>query len=165
MSAEIVVAKIGTPFGVRGWLHLQSYMESAEGILQFKQFIVANNTLEVELIRAHTANFVVKFAGIDDRDIAAKLVNSQVYAKKSQLPLLDTDEYYWDDLIGMRVNGIGGEYLGKVASCFATGANDVLVVKEGDKDHLIPFVLDEYISRVDITENIIETNWSSEALG
>jgi 16S rRNA processing protein RimM len=55
------------------------------------------------------------------------------------LPPPEPGEYYWVDLEGLRVVTLDGVELGTVASLFATGANDVMVV-QGERERLMPFV-------------------------
>jgi 16S rRNA processing protein RimM len=49
--------------------------------------------------------------------------------------------------------------LGRVAYLLATGANDVLVVQEGDREILVPFVTDKVILDVDWTKRVINVDW------
>ena len=74
---------------------------------------------------------------------------------------MDDDEYYWVDLEGMRVETLDGQALGTVSNLFATGANDVLVV-EGERRRLIPFVLDDVVTRVDRDKRTISVDWDPE---
>jgi 16S rRNA processing protein RimM len=51
--------------------------------------------------------------------------------------------------------------LGKVSHLVATGANDVLVVS-GERERLIPFVLDDYVKQVDFDAGRITVDWDPE---
>ena len=55
-----------------------------------------------------------------------------------------------------------GEELGKVKELFATGANDVLVVSSDEKEHLIPYVDEEFIIQVDLDAGKIVVRWDPE---
>ena len=68
--------------------------------------------------------------------------------KKTDFPKLDSDEYYWHQLIGLQVFTEGGRELGKVASLFSTKAHDVLVVSGAGREYLIP-VKEEMIKEID----------------
>jgi 16S rRNA processing protein RimM len=50
------------------------------------------------------------------------------------------DEYFWHELIGLRVYMDSGEFLGEVQNIFRTGGHDIYVVKDGEKEILIPAV-------------------------
>jgi 16S rRNA processing protein RimM len=42
-----------------------------------------------------------------------------------------------------------------------TGANDVLVV-QGNREHLVPFVQGQYVTRVDLESGEIEVDWDPD---
>ncbi len=52
--------------------------------------------------------------------------------------LEEEDTYYWVDLIGLSVFAVCGEYLGRIHSIFPTGSNDVFVVKDENREILVP---------------------------
>ena len=56
-----------------------------------------------------------------------------------------------------------GAALGKVETLMETGANDVLVVKQGVEESLIPFI-DAVIVKVDREAKCITVDWSGEYL-
>lgn len=93
--------------------------------------------------------------GVVDCGQAETLVGSALYIGKDKLPELESDTYYWFDLIGLSVFDAENAYLGKVESIFETGSNDVLVVKDRDRgpkhEVLIP-ALATVIESVDLKE-------------
>ena len=108
--------------------------------------------------RAHGKQIVAQLEGYSDRNQAELLRGLDIAVARSQLPAPQQGEYYWLDLIGLRVFTIGGVDLGIVDSLMETGANDVLVVN-GDKQRLIPFVVNEYIRQVDLKQGKIIVDW------
>ena len=104
---------------------------------------------------------MLKLDGIDDRDRAQELRGSEIALWRAQLPALGLDEYYWSDLEGLTVVSHEGVSLGVVERVFATGANDVLVVK-GERERLIPFLLDEVVLQVNLQTAQIEVDWDPE---
>ena len=54
-----------------------------------------------------------------------------------------------------------GESLGKVSEMIATGANDVMVV-EGDRQRLIPFLIDQTVIEVDLESGRIIVDWDAD---
>ncbi len=168
-SRLIVLGKVSAPLGLQGWSKITSYTEPPEGILEYKQWSVVKNgspkTLDVVRSKPHGKFIAVKFEGVDDRDSAALLTHSEVVVTREQLPEAD-DGFYWADLIGLKVNtlavnGQGAVPLGVVDSIMETGANDVLVVK-GDKERLVPWIEDEVIIDVNLSEGTITVDWDPE---
>jgi len=59
------------------------------------------------------------------------------------------------------VVNLEGHDFGTIKDMLATGANDVMVV-EGDRQRLIPFVMDHYVERVDLENGFVEVDWDAE---
>ena len=98
--------------------------------------------------------------------MADELKARQVFVDKSQLPSLESGDFYWNDLIGMQVKSSDGIFFGNVDSLMETGANDVLVVSPATgswdgRERLIPYVEGEIILKVDQNSNQITVNWQS----
>ncbi len=117
-------------------------------------------TLEVEG-RLHGRLVLAKLAGIESREAAAELIGNKIYIRPEQLPELAKGEYYWSDLIGMQVESVQAEMLGQVEDMMETGANDVMVVK-GDRQRLIPFVIDDIVREVDMAGRRIIVDWQAD---
>jgi len=64
----------------------------------------------------------------------------------ADLPPLEADEYYWQDILGMRVVSETGEDVGTIKEIVPTGSNDVYVVQKGAQEFLIPATKDVIMS-------------------
>ena len=82
-------------------------------------------------------------------------------APREALPLPAQDEYYWADLIGLAVVNMQDQSLGRVKSLIETGANEVLVVVDGERERLIPFV-EHVVKSVDVPGGIIRADWDGD---
>jgi 16S rRNA processing protein RimM len=93
---------------------------------------------------------------------AELLIGSEVFINKSDLPKLENDTYYWFDIIDLAVFTTDDKYIGRIESIIPTGSNDVFVVKDGDKEVLIPGIesvvlsidLNKKIMRVDLPDGL-----------
>ncbi|MDF7666700.1 ribosome maturation factor RimM [Orbaceae bacterium ESL0727] len=165
----IVVGKFGSSYGIRGWLRIFSFTESPETIFDYAPWYIQQmgiwREVVVESYKPHNQDMLVKLKGIDDRDAANTLTNSEVYVDSGNLPELSDGDFYWKDLIGCRVKTVNGYDLGQVTELLETGSNDVLVVKANLKDafgateRLIPFVEEQFIKKVDLSAKMIEVDW------
>lgn len=81
--------------------------------------------------------------------------------RRDQLPALSAGEYYWTDLQGLRVLTVDGVELGTVDHLFATGANDVLVVK-GERQRLIPFVKNQVVREIELEQGLVRVDWDAD---
>lgn len=83
---------------------------------------------------------VMTLVGCSPDEVAA-LKGKEILVPPGRARELEEDEYYWEDLIGMRVVGIGGEDLGEIRQIYQTGANDIYeVVNEAGAEILVPAV-------------------------
>ncbi len=166
----VVVGKIGAPYGVRGWVKIHSFTEPLDNLFTYPLLLEAPRqnwrAAVIEEYKMHGDGFVAKLSGVDDRDQAALITNLQLAIKREDLPELETDQYYFNDLLGLQVYNQANIELGQVVDFFATGANDVMVVRRtvGDKtkEYLIPFVLDMYITSIDLPNKKMQVDWDAE---
>lgn len=165
----VILGKLGSAYGIRGWLRVFSSTENVESIFDYQPWFIQQagqwTVLELESWKYHNQDLVIKIKGVDDRDAANILVNREIVVDESQLPSLDEGDYYWKDLVGCRVVTTSGYDLGKVIELMETGSNDVLVVKAnlkdafGAKERLIPFIDGQVINAVDLSAKVIEVDW------
>lgn len=167
----LIVGKIATAFGVKGWVKVVSFTDPVENIMSFTPwYLEDSNTkgkinwriVEVEECRRHSDIFIAKLPESKDRDQALALKGKSIAILRSQLSSAEQNEFYWSDLEGLNVLNTEGVLLGTVSYLFATGANDVLVVKTEDKEIFIPFLLDQVIQKVDLVEKTIVVDWDFE---
>jgi len=122
----------------------------------------AQTNYSVEWARPHKQHYLVGLKGVGDRDQAQALQGTQIVVRRSDLPALEADTFYWADLIGMAVYTIEDRYLGHIESIIPTGSNDVYVVRDNESETLVPalrrvvqsVVLDTRTMRVDLPEGL-----------
>jgi 16S rRNA processing protein RimM len=78
---------------------------------------------------------------LDSRDQAEAYRGAEILIPKTAVNR-DEDEYFWHELIGLRVYVETGRYLGTVQDILPTAANDIYVVREGREEFLIPAIHD-----------------------
>lgn len=159
----VIIGKIGTTYGISGWLKIFSYTDSVSDILDYSPWYIEDTQhgwqeLALTAGRAHGKGVIVKIANIDNPEQARLLTGKNLAILRSQLPVLSKDEYYWRDLVGLNVIDQHGVDLGKVVYLMETGSNDVLVVK-GEKEHAIPFLLNDVITSIDLDNQTMHVNW------
>ncbi|MCU7836476.1 MAG: ribosome maturation factor RimM [gamma proteobacterium symbiont of Taylorina sp.] len=170
MSDELyVLGKITGFYGVKGWLKLYSYTDPKENIVQYSSLKIKLGkqwqSINLDTGKTHGKGVVAHFSGYDNREIAAVLIGSELAINRSNFKASAKDEYFWADLIDLKVINLQGVILGSVSRLMETSANDVLVIKDIESEAkladeiLIPFVLNHYIERVDLNSGIITVDW------
>ncbi len=161
MQKKIIVGRFGKPFGVKGWIKVNSFTDPPENILLYDPWLISLDKnwqeIEVEEGKVHGQAILAKLAVCNTPEEAKAYTHKDIAVSRSQLPELEQDEYYWSDLEGMSVVNTQGTELGQVAYFIATGANDVMVVK-AEKEYLIPYLSSVIIS-VDQEKRVIIVDW------
>jgi 16S rRNA processing protein RimM len=160
----VCVGRILGAQGVKGEVRVFSNTDPRENIVSYSPWLIEvdGQVEEIEVNgRLQGKNVIASLTGIEDRDRAAELVGSKIYILSEQLPKLDCDEYYWSDLIGMEVKSLQAEELGTIESMMETGASDVMVL-QGDKERLIPFVMDDIVKEIDVVNKQMIVDWRAD---
>ena len=170
---KLIVGKISGVYGVKGWIKVHSDTDPREGIAEYNPWYIKQGghgkgewrEIRVESCKRHAKTVIAKLAGVDDRDAAMQLSAALIAIRPDQLQALGKDEFYWRDLIGLRVFNREGIELGTVRRLMETGANDVLVVSReatGDKEHLVPWTPGEAILQVDLELGRLDVDWDAD---
>ncbi|WP_035487230.1 ribosome maturation factor RimM, partial [Geminicoccus roseus] len=130
----VCVAAVATAHGVRGHLKLKTFTEEPENAAAYGPVYDQNGkrlfTMVVETVLDN--GLIVKAEGITDRNAAERLRGTALYVPRSVLPATGKDEFYHEDLIGLRAEDTSGALLGEVVGVQDFGAGDILEVRAGD---------------------------------
>lgn len=150
--------------GVKGQVKVYSNTSPRENIVTYSPWVLQQSgdpkTFDVTGKR-QGKNIIARLQGIIDRDQALPLIGARVLIKNHQLPALDEGEFYWSQLIGLQVKSTDGSDFGFIEQMMETGANDVMMV-QGDRERLIPFVMDEVIKKVDFDTKQVIVEWDAD---
>jgi 16S rRNA processing protein RimM len=164
---RVLVGRIVGLYGVQGWLKIESWTEPRTQIFKYQPWLLEKapgQVMEVAGItgRPQGKGLICHLPGVDERDAAAALVGQDIHVARELLPPPARDEYYWVDLEGLEVVTTEGVPLGRVSHLFATGANDVVVVRDGTRERLVPFVQGTYVRSVDLSGGRMVVDWDPE---
>lgn len=158
------MGRVSAPFGVKGWIKVQPYTAAMSNLLAYTTWWLGRNERWLEQrvtqSRVQGRTVVAKLEGCEDRDAATLFNGAQVAVPRDALPKAAANEFYWADLIGLKVVNDAAQDFGRVVRILQTGANDVLVV-QGERERLIPFIA-EAIGQVDLAGGVIRVNWGAD---
>jgi 16S rRNA processing protein RimM len=157
-GARICLGQIGAAHGVRGEVRLRSFTSDPAAIADYGPLETEDGRVfEIETMRPAKDHFVVRLAGVRDRDAASALANTRLYVPRERLPQTqEPDEFYHADLIGLAVVDRAGNNLGTVIAIHNFGAGDLIEVRAGASGHseLVPFDT-THVPAVDIASGTI----------
>ena len=105
--------------------------------------------ISVEDTWEHKGRRVLKFAGIDTIGEAETLAGCWVVVPADQAVELPEGTYFDHDLIGCRVEDLEGNPLGTVSEILRISGNNQLVIKDLNREFLVP-VVDAICVQIDI---------------
>ncbi len=146
-----IVSKILGPFGVGGEAKCSIETDVPENITKQKGFYLRRGNrriyMEVEYIRPHHRSFIIKFKGLNTPEAVKFFKGWFLEVKYEDLVPLEDGEFYWFEIVGLEVYSTEGEFIGVVEDIMATGAHDIYVVRDGEREVLIPSVFTEEIDK------------------
>ena len=161
----VVVGRFGKTHGIKGFITIHSFTEPRDNILSYTNWhaYIAQEWQPLKIVRIEVNNksILAQIEGYHEREQVAHLTNIDIAVSLTQLPSLNQGEYYWHELVGLQVINQQGQSFGTVTEIMPTGANDVLVV-EGDKRHLIPYLPGQFILAVDTNQRTIKVDWDMD---
>lgn len=159
MSKKIVVAKILTSHGVKGFVKMESYMDKPKDIFNYSDnlYDVNNKKFKVEFIgTAKPGVFITRVEDINSMESAKSYRNTELYVDINLLPENKDDSFYFEELIGLEARSVDGKSKGTINSIDDFGAGVVVEVKwNGEKmEESIPFV-EEYLKEINLEKGFI----------
>ena len=166
-TRRILLGRVLGAFGLRGEAKLESWTEPRAAIFRYQPWIVRDpqgRERELSGVRGRESGkyLIANFPDVTDRETVEAMRGTEIYVPRSVLPPPKDGEYYWVDLEGLRVVTTEGVSLGTVSHLFATGANDVLVARDDERERMIPFVIPQYVLSVDFDANLVTVDWDPD---
>ncbi len=162
-DGTVAVGRITRPHGVRGDVLVVSWSDHPDRFVRDAQFealpsgsagespvaptatssgvSAARVVLTVATARPHKAGYIIRFAEVADRTDAERLVGHVLNIDAGSRRELEPDEFWPDELIGLRAEDVTGATLGTVRDVVQGVAQDRLVVLTASGDEVkVPFV-------------------------
>ncbi len=140
----LVVAQVLGPHGVRGELKCRLVTDFPDRFKRGTRVYVGSPPGEHRIAAARVSGRLVylKIVGIGERATVDALRGSDVLVAVEDAMPLPEGQFYWRDVVGLRVEDTHGRHLGEVVDILATGANDVYVVRGDLGEILVPAIKD-----------------------
>ncbi|MDB6043651.1 MAG: rRNA processing protein RimM [Gammaproteobacteria bacterium] len=161
----IELGRIGAPWGVKGWMHIETYTDPPAGLLEYRQWVLRLGTGERITRRVadghpHSDRLVARLEGIEDRDKAAALTGAVIEVDRAELPPTGDREYYRADLVGFKVRNLEDVELGTVGYFVDTPTGPMMVV-QGAREHWV-LAIPKHLRKVDLAAGLVLVDWPAE---
>ncbi len=144
-ETHLLIGEVVKAQGLHGELKISCYSGQPENISRYKHLVLVDRSgnsldLAVNRCRLQRNSAVVLFDSIADRNAAEQCVGYRVFVAKSELPAPQEGEFYWLDIQGQHVRTTEGREIGEVIQLFSNGAQDIMVISDGQQEYLVPLV-------------------------
>lgn len=155
-TAYLAIGRIVGPHGVRGEVKVKVLTDFPERFDVGSRLLLEGEPVQREVLstRPHKGMLLVKFSGLPDRNAVEALRGKYLFINRDEAMPLGENEFYEDELVGLRVETMTGEYLGNLVEVMWTGANDVYVVRRSKGEWLLPAIAD-VIQVVDVDAGVM----------
>lgn len=150
-SNFLPTGQIVNTHGLKGYVKVMPWADDPSDLLDFDRFFIDGKEYEVEYSAQQKTMILLKLAGVDDVDAAAKLRNKEIAICRDDIEL-EEGVVFIADLIGLPVLADGVE-IGKITEVLTPPGNDVYVVK-GEHEYMIPAV-QEFIETLNPADGCI----------
>jgi 16S rRNA processing protein RimM len=149
----VLLGRINAAQGLRGEVRITSFTEDPESIVGYGSLTDGEGrSFTIESLRVIKGSVLAaRLSGVADRTAAEKLKGTELFVDKALLPPAGENEWYYDDLVGLKAETPDGEVIGDIAAVQNYGAGDLLEIRSrGSKETLlIPFT-ETTVPKVDV---------------
>ena len=147
----ILIGVISLAHGIKGEVIIKSFTSPPENIFNLKIEDRSGNDISINHVSKHkSGGFICTVSGCWARNQAEQLKKTALYCRRSNLPLLAEDEFYFEDLKGKIVKNDKDEEIGRIINVDNFGAGDIIEIKFNDnsRTEFFPFT-DEFFPVID----------------
>jgi 16S rRNA processing protein RimM len=135
---KVIVGEIGRPHGVRGLVRLRAFTADPMALASYGPLTdeAGSRRFAVTML----PDGIARIEGVTDRDQAARLTGTKLFADRERLPPPeDPEEFFLCDLEGLPAFREDGTPLGRVRAVEDHGGGPFLVVDGPAGELLLPF--------------------------
>jgi len=138
--ALVRLGKVVRALGLGGHLGVAGSEGALAGLARVTLRAPGGTGREVTVTEARRQGrlWAIRVEGVLDRTAAEGWVGAEVLVERETLGEAGENRHFWTDLEGLPVVTVAGEPVGSVTGLLETGGVDVLVVKGGRGEVLIP---------------------------
>ncbi len=141
----VLAGTVVRPHGLRGEVKVRPCTQAPDSLTRYRQVYLSREAGERQPWMCEQARFgggmvILGLKGCANRAAAEQLVGHQVWLSVADLPPVGANEFYLHTLEGKQAETIDGRVLGRVAAIMTGGGQNLLVIRDGDGEVLVPAV-------------------------
>ena len=121
------VGRLGRPHGVRGEMYVDIFNSHAKRVAIGSKLWVAGKWYEISKSKAQAERWLMTFKDLDDRNIAERLTNSDVYG----YPIDDPSVVWVHEMVGSTVVDTQGNDYGVCVAVIDNPAHPIMELESG----------------------------------
>ena len=150
----LIIGRAGKPHGVHGDLLVEIITDFPDRLSDGVRFGVGDDSrpdefFEVHRVRYHKGRWLLSIRGIREREVVDGWRGRYLYLPEQALEDLPEGYYYEHHLVGLECRSPDGEVLGRVTGVDPGEGQARLVVRNGSRESLVPYV-PEIVREVDL---------------
>lgn len=142
-STKVCLGKIVGVHGIKGEVKIKSYTAIDKDIAAYGELTDEKQTQAFSIkVTGHSKDLLrIKIKGVDDRTKAETLIGTELYAERTALPELNTEDVFYEtDLIGLKVLDEEKNEIAKIIGFYNFGAGEILEIKlKNGRAEMLPF--------------------------
>ena len=150
----ITIGEILAPWGNRGKLKVRLMTDFPQRFSPSSTIYINRQPATVDSVEWRKGKAIIKLSSIDSIEQAQRLRGQPIEIHHSQLQPLPKGQYYHFQLIGLEVETIQGELLGKITEILTAESNDIYVVN-GDRGEILIPAIDDVVKSIDCDKGCI----------
>ena len=147
----IPVGRVTRTHGLKGELKFFPTDQEDLAVQSHQHILLGEATFKIKYVRGAKSPFIIKFESVDSIEAAQSLAGQEVLVAREDFESLPEGEYYRFEIEGLKVFEDTGKYYGVIEDIIETGSNDVYVVRENDKEWLVPMI-DSVVQSIDLEQ-------------
>lgn len=142
----VLLGTITRPHGIRGELKVRPFTAQPENLGRYPRLFLsgAEQGPKTEYTnrqaRVSGGQVILRLRECVSRDAAESLAGQLVWLATEDLPPLEENEFYLHTLLGKEIRTVAGQKLGRAENLLSGSEQDILVVRQGKEEYLIPIV-------------------------
>jgi 16S rRNA processing protein RimM len=154
------IGRVVKPHGVKGKMKVVYFGEDLHRFSSYREIFIEDEksgleSYEILEVIPQPPRLILRLKGIEKIEQTEPLIGKNILIEKEALPELEEGEYYWADLLGIKVETREGKGIGKVREIFSTGAHDVYVV-EGKRGEIFLPAIEDVIQSIDLKKRVMK---------